>query len=252
MRARLYTILLFISAVVYAQNQSGPPERVSVSYRDGSFFVGDVIKWEANHLYIRLSTLDTIKLNRAFIKKVESSKKLSVHSKGKYHFKKGVYAYSSLSVGGGEDYSAISQVDWLVAYRHNEKMSYGVGFGTVYADASVSGLYVTHYFIPLFGYGRYYFNNSNVQPYIDFRAGYGFSNRRPWQEDDYSGGLYVVPGFGIHIASKSKLKWHIGVGQHLQSTSGNSQLFDSRGLPVFTNYDLWYNRTVLKVGIEFH
>lgn len=252
MRAVLFTLALAFAGATIAQSEPNYPEKVSITYSDGSFFVGDVISRDDTHIHLRLSTLDTIKLSKQSIKKITSMDGWKFHSKGRYHFSKGIYGYVSLGVSVGGVNEVSSMLDFLIGYRHSERLSYGIGFGTAYSDASVAGLFLSHYFVPVFGYGRYYLNDAKIKPYVETRLGYGFANERSWQEDTHSGGMYISPGIGLHIASKGKVKWHIGIGQYIQSTSGENQFSDSRGLPVFASYDLWYNRTFLKIGIEFY
>lgn len=242
-------LIVWLASFGLAAQNVDSTERVVAYYKDGSVFVGNVVDRLPNHLQIRLSTLDTITLFHPYIKKIKSTKDLLMHSKGSFHFKTGYFAYGSISMIGDDEFQATSQLNLVFGKRLNEKWSVGVGGGLEYSDAVMGRGWVFHSFGTVFGYGRYYLTNNKLRPYIDSRLGYGFERTVIWN-DRHSGGLNFVPGFGIHFATKNNFKWHIGISQYIQNTSGRTNEQGPFGFPITTEYNLWYNRTVIRVGFE--
>lgn len=240
--------MLVLPNLVQAQLQENHAGKVSVKYGDGSFFIGEVVRWETDHLFLKLSTLDTIKLNRSFIKNIKNPGEFIWGEEGRYHFKKGFFVFASLGLSPSNNHT--SQSDIRLGWRKNKKWSHGLGFGSARVDAQISGIYLNHRFTPVYAYSRYYLSNSGVRPYVHTSVGYGFLENIPWQ--DTNGGLYFSPAFGIHLPSRGKVKWHFIISQYMQNTTGGQEFFDNRGFPVVTRYDLWLNRTVIKIGLEFY
>lgn len=252
-RSILVFLILFVGSQFVFSQDSPEPEKLSINYKDGSFFLGEVIKWEPNTIILKISTGDTISVDRSLITKVRSNHDISVYRKGSYHLKTGYYGYASLNIGGDNAAQATSQVELIIGKRMSEKWSVGIGYGRTYSDATLGGVWTNHTFRNLFGYSRYYLKNSKVQPYVDAKLGYGFSAGRngDFFFDQHSGGLNFQPGIGLHFASKKSTRWIIGVGQNLQYTRGSSTNQGPFGNPIIADYKLWYNRTVFKIGFEF-
>lgn len=235
------------------ENVTPEPEKLSINYKDGSFYQGQVVRWEPNHIILKITTGDTITVDRSLITKIKSSKDVRVYRKGSYHLKTGYYGYATLNVGSDDFAQATTQIELIIGKRMTEKWSVGIGYGRTYSDATLAGVWTNHTFRNLFGYGRYYLKNSKVQPYVDAKLGYGFAagGNDVFFFDPHSGGFNFQPGIGLHFASKKATRWVIGIGQNLQYTRGSNTDQGPFGSPIIADYKLWYNRTVFKIGFEF-
>lgn len=243
----LFLCLILLAGTSYAQDDVPVTKYISIQYADGSLFRGNLIEEDEFYLYIRLVTGDTIKLEQALIEKRLKESDIKKLRQESFHFEEGVYAQLSLSLNTSQEVA--SDANLTVAYRANKKWSYGGGVGLAYGDSQLSGLYVSNNFVPVFGYARHNLKSSRVIPYVDLRLGYGIANVRPWQRD-YTGGMFAQPGIGIHLPSRTKAKWHLGISQLIQQTKGEEELFDPRGFPVTASYNKWYNRTMIRIAIE--
>lgn len=248
----VYAILLGSLLTVAAQDSS-KVEKLSIQYKDGSVFQGQVVRQESAFIMLKIITGDTIKVDRSLATKITSSNDISIYRRGSYHLKTGFFGYTSLNIGGDAQLQATSQIELVIGRRLSERWSVGVGYGRTFSDAWLGGIWTDHIFKNLFGYGRYYLKNSRIRPYVDSKLGYGFAGGRnnPFVFDNHSGGINFQPGIGLHFASKRSFRWIIGIGQNLQFTKGVNTDQGPFSNPITANYRLWYNRTVFKIGLEF-
>ena len=243
-------LLLFLGLAGGAMAQHDEPERVIVNYRDGSTFVGEIVERHETELFLLLSTGDKVRLMRSDIKRIRSTNDWMIYTKGSYHLKKGYFGYMSLSYGEDSEFQINSQANFIIGKRLNEKWSVGIGNGFVGTDAQIGGDWVMHQFYTLYGYGRYYLKNAKVRPYVDAGLGYGFNSGSGFLVETHSGGLNITPGVGLHFATRTSVRWHVGLSRYIQYTSGDMSSIGPFGNPVDTQYRLWYHRMVFRVGIE--
>jgi hypothetical protein len=224
-------------------------DKVAVYCHDGSIFKGELLGADALEMELLLTTGDTVHVKHLMIFKIISSKDLFLYPKTRYHFKKGVYGLASFA-GGGNEREASSHALGTIAFRYAEKISFGIGSGIAYADSFIAGQWLFHQYAPIYGYGRYNLTDKRRRLYVDSKLGYGVAFNNGWN-NDHSGGVYFQPGFGVHFATKKKVKWHMGINQLMYYTSGESNQLDPFGLPVHTEYSILYNRLMFTVGFEF-
>ena len=196
-----------------------------------------------------LGTLDTIQLNKLFIKRIRrTDKNISLFFGAKYHYTKGFFA--SLQFGGGE---SVSQAALILGYRFNKKLAAGIGFGNSYNYSSNFniGFGTETNSTPVFAYGRYYHFDTKVKPFIAAKVGWGFPNQNAFG-GDHEGGFLVQPEIGVNFASRRHFRFLLSIGQQFQNTRGDFLFFDNIGNPVDGNFNVWFSRTVFKIGLEFH
>ena len=81
--------------------------------------------------------------------------------------------------------------------------------------------------------------------------GYGNPSNIVWAGGEYSGGVHFQPGFGVHFASRRKARFILTLSQMIQNTRGERVDFDFLSNPINIKYKYWYNRTMLKIGVEW-
>lgn len=247
----MWCFLLLVVAQLEAQHVKSPVEESIIYYKDGSIFKGTIINEDALHYQMVLSTLDTIHVNKAMVGRFTNARRMNLYRRGGYHYKDGIYVYLTGMLGGGADESYTGMTDITLGYRTNPNQSIGIGAGLAISDIVLASTWMTHEFTTVFLYGRQYLGKSKTRFYFDSRVGYGFARMgQDGISDDHTGGVHFQPGVGLHFASKSGLKWHIGLARFVQRTSGQDMTFGPFNQPIETDFKLWYSRTVFKVGIE--
>lgn len=248
-RITLLMLLVWADHQVWAQEDEEKNEEAVIYYKDGSIFKGFILREDPLHYRMVLSTLDTINVNKAMVGRFSSVKRMSVYRRGSFHYKEGFYIYLTGMLGGGDGHATAS-TDVTVAYRRTPNQSLGLGMGLAISDITLASTWMTHEFTTLFLYGRQYLGNSKTRFYFDSRVGYGFPRTSEFVGDDHNGGIHFQPGLGLHFASKSGLKWHIGLARFIQRTSGEDTTPGPFNQPIETNFKLWYSRTLVKIGME--
>lgn len=234
---------------VEAQEKAPEEERI-IYYKDGSVFRGRILSEDPLHLQLVLSTMDTISINKSMIGRNTTARRMSMHRRGGFHYKEGMYAYLTGMLGGGDD-NLTGMTDLTLGYRIHPNRSVGIGAGLAISDIVLAGSWMTHEFTTIFLYGRQYLGKSKTRFYFDTRLGYGLPRASANVfGNEHNGGVHFQPGLGLHFASKSGLKWHIGVAQFVQRTSGEDITTGPFNQPIETEFKLWYHRTVFKLGIE--
>lgn len=247
---KLFFLLFFVCCIKIYSQQEVEFDKAIVHYKDGSVFIGNLVKQTPERVWVLLSTADTIRLQRSEIKKLKSSKDWIIYHKGRFHFTKGYFGQFHFGLAEDDQFNITTQINLIVGKRLDKKWSVGLGGGIETSDRKLGGDWVTHQFGTIFGYGRYYLSDSRIRTYVDSRLGYGFDISPSWM-DPHSGGINMMPGIGLHFASKKDIKWYLGLGRYIQYTSGNSRFIGPFGLPVETDYKLWYQRTMIRIGFEF-
>lgn len=248
---RIYAFLLLtFCSLPTLVAQLTPDDRAIIYYEDGSIFIGPIIAEDANFLTLVAITNDTIHINKGFIKKAfRTDKNILLHPGGKMHYTLGQFVSTSMGWGLSDNPS----FDWdiILGRRLDKKWSVGLGASLSFNSVwNFRGISMDNHFVPVFAYGRYYLTHNKARLFAFSRLGYGF--RSSWfQFGDHTGGLHFQPGIGVHFASRKRVRFIITLSQMLQHTKGNRVDFDFLSNPINIDYNFFYNRTMLKVGMEF-
>jgi hypothetical protein len=243
--AALFAWLLFD---LRAQQATEPGSQVIVHYRDGSVFHGQFIDQANGQVKLKLSTGDTIRLISHLVRRIDESGQKLWFKGLRQHRKEGIYVLFSGELGGdGDEYMAHGSL--LGGYRITPKSSVGLGLAFSQGDARIGGNWITTSYIPWYVYGRHYFTDKRRRLYGFTKIGYGAMNEAAFG-DEHTGGFFAQPGLGLHLATRMRFNWHFFLGQTLYNTSGVNRQFDQFGLPVTTEYNLWYNRWTFGFAIE--
>lgn len=244
--------LLFFSTATFAQLLDA--NRAIIYTHDGSVFIGHIIYSDELTVDLVAVTGDTLHIQKGLIKGYyRNSENMILHRGGKMHYTEGYFVSSTLGWGGNFDESPSFDWDLIVGKRLTKRVSVGIGTSLSLNSAVLPGLgwgWFDHHFMPIFGYGRYYLNDKKVRLFASSRLGYGFPTNIIWN-DDHQGGLHFQPGVGIHFASRKSGRFIITLSQMIQQTGGSRTDLDVFSNPVNFNYTHWYNRTMLKIGVEF-
>ena len=241
--------MLLSSMALYGQSK--PEKKTFVVYAtDGSILKGDLIGSANGMINMVLVTGDTIRVPSSLVFKMAQIQEKSrfVFPRMKYHSKEGNYLFLSWAFKPG--WETVDGLFLTTGHRLKENINVGAGIGVFSVGSDFQGITVYNNFVPVFAYGRYYLNNKKRRLYVESKAGYGFANNNDWQWS-HSGGVYFQPGIGIHFSSRKKSKFHLGINQIIAHTSGSTS--DAGwGWPNTTNidYNVWYNRTMITLGIE--
>lgn len=226
--------------------------RAIVQYNDGSVFIGDILFEGTLNMKMILSTNDTVNLNKAYIKRIKrGDKNISLFGGAKFHYTEGFFM--SLQFGGmnSNDFSnETSEFSFIGGYRFNKKLAAGLGFGAGYNTTFSFGTWIDASTIPVFAYARFYPFDKKVKPFVAGRLGWGFPDNNAWG-GDHTGGLYFQPEIGINFASRRRIRFTLSIGQQIQHIKGSNVNFDQFSNPITSNYNLWFNRTVFKVGLDW-
>ncbi len=244
----LFVTLLLVATWCFGQKSAQVNDNVRVFYKDGSVFNGRVIGVAPSSIKLVLSTTDTINLATVLIKRINNTRDHLNAWRGRFFYKKGIFADLALGVGS-HNLNTTTQVEAILGLRKSPNLSLGMGIAIETNDARISTGWLYHTFISPFGYGRYYIYNGPIRAFADMKVGYGIAGNQDFF-NEHSSGILIQPGFGVHFPTKGKLKWYLGVSQYMQHTKGENNEMGPFG-PIISSFDMWYNRTVFKVGIEF-
>jgi len=224
-----------------------------VQYNDGSVFIGDITFEGALSLKMILSTKDTVNLNKAYIKRIKrGDKNISLFGGAKFHYTKGYFI--SVQFGGmnSDDFSnETSQITLIGGYRFNKKLAAGLGLGAGYNSTFSFGTGIDASTIPVFAYTRFYPFDKKVKPFVAGSLGWGFPDRNAWGAD-HAGGLYFQPEIGINFSSRRRIRVTLSIAQQIQHIKGSDLSFDQFNNPITSNFNLWFNRTIFKLGIDYN
>jgi len=247
-------LVLFIFSFLGFQSiraQITTENKAIIYYFDGSIFVGHIVAEDALQMQLIAVTLDTININKAYIKRIlRNSEHVLLHQGGKYHYTHGNFV--SLSLGGsGGDRSSDFELDLILGKRFSKQLSVGIGVGLSHHSTwNFNGLWLDNGFVPIFGYGRYYLRHKKARIFAAAKLGYGIAS--DWNfGNEHAGGIYFQPAIGVHFASRKRTRFIFTIGQTLQHTKGTQFSWDSLGNEVRFNYKYLFNRTMIKIGIEF-
>ncbi|MEM6644327.1 MAG: hypothetical protein AAF616_15215 [Bacteroidota bacterium] len=215
---------------------------------DGSLYVGTILNRSVEKNFL-LNTGDTINVDPFEIHKRRRLVNVTMHRRGKFHFRRGqfVYIYSG---GGGDGTSGTSMIAGVLGNRFSKRLSAGLGVSLDYYTETVAGFWVEHAFTTPFGYGRLYLTDTKTRLYFDARLGYALQ-RSSFFTEDHSNGVNIQPGLGIHFASRNKVKFHLNMAGNWQYVTANSvdPGFFGSG-PVELDYSIWQSQVIFTFGIE--
>jgi len=246
----LFFLLFSFLGFQYATAQLTVENKAIVYYQDGSVFIGHIVEEDALQMKVVVVTLDTITINKAFIKRIlRNAENVLLHQGGKFHYTDGNFVSASSGGGLSEDESV--ELSLILGKRLNTKWSVGVGVAiSNHSIWNFNGLWIDNGFIPVFGYGRYYLRDKKVRVFAAASLGYGIASDLGFG-GNHSGGVYFQPAIGLHFASRKRARFIITLGQTLQRTKGTQWRWDSLGNEIVFDYKYLFNRTMLKIGIEF-
>ncbi|MEQ9423704.1 MAG: hypothetical protein RJQ09_04745 [Cyclobacteriaceae bacterium] len=243
--------LCFVLASFYLSAQDFMEFDRIVTYSDGSTFRGKIVRSDGLQILLLATTGDTLHLQTEEIKRIKTvDKNVVLSQRGKFRYNQGLFALMDLGVTFNYSEGTILW-DALVGYHLNEKYSVGIGTGFHINNMDTRSVYFDHDFVPVYAYGQKFFSNSNWAPFIFSKIGYGIATPPAWLRDDYSGGFYFQPGFGLQLASRSKFRLVLTLSNYLQHTTG-TELRDNFFTDSYSvDYSVWYSRLIFKVGLEF-
>ncbi len=253
-------ILFFLlaSASLLAQTARDYKITVALELFDGSQLLGQLIHDDNRSVQIRIASGDTLDIGHGYIRKIRTaSDRMNMFRKGKFHFIDGDYAGIALGFSGSGEAGTHLQARY--ARRLTPRSSLGIGLGL---DIYQGGLtFDTYSFISLYAYGRHYLNRQvrRTKPYVSMGLGYGLVENtfNQWriQEGNYNGGPMANPTIGLHFASKSKLKFLLGLTWMVQYNRANYSTPDwFFGLQNVSRVreSNWFIRGGLKLSVEFN
>lgn len=248
MSVRLLISLGMVFHFFPVEAQTSDPKNESiVSYKDGSIFRGTILYSSDANLKMIISTGDTINLKTEMIKKIFDQSDYIVTKKDKYHYRSGIFNYTSLNIGSS-NFDTSGQLQTVLGYRYTDQISLGVGLSLEGYDLSFDDNWFYHRYLSSFGYGRYYLNNKNWRLYTDAKMGYAFALQPDFfQRNTSKDGFIFQPGLGVHMASRNKFKMHFGISYVFLRTRGTGA--DWTG-DIQYDYKVWINRMVFKIGLE--
>ncbi|MEM8526067.1 MAG: hypothetical protein AAGG68_15620 [Bacteroidota bacterium] len=256
MRILLSTLFALCLCAGQTFAQVKMPPKTIIFYQDGSVFLGEIIDENSQEISLIISTLDTIRVNKNFIRRIRRTPKdIIMHTNGKYHYTKGMFGGLEYGYGLSANYTV--QFDVIAGIHLDSKYAVGIGTGihsytSVFQSPDNNNFnWITNNFFPLYAYGRYTPWNKRWRPYFDVKVGYGSPIQSWWDNNDRKGGLLFQPGVGLKFASRNNFRFKISLSQAVQRAVGTSFRWDNLGNEVQFDYRLWQNRTMLKIGIEF-
>ena len=257
-RSIWFVLLVIFSFGVFGQTEPRTEQpKTSVHLKDGSIFHGHKIDESGYHIELIIVTGDTLILQKDLVVGISdhdhthTRRKYLYRKKARFHYKDGFYVYLTGMLGRGANDSFTGVTDITVGYRINPNRSVGIGAGLATSDIFLGSSWLFHEFATVFLYGRQYLGKSRTRFYFDARVGYGFPRvSQNLAGNEHNGGLHFQPGVGLHFATRFGLKWHVGVSQYIQRTSGEDVSFGPFNQPIETDFKIWYSRPVFKVAIE--
>ena len=241
-------VLLIVFCVLSGADltaQSQLPEKALITYEDGSYFIGNILRRDGPVWNFELSTGDTINLKTEKILDYLSASEVFFYKHRRYHPKKSIFIGTSLATHAGWE----SSVHWdgTIGMSVTEKVDFGVGVAISGHDLDLGDDWVYNEFVNLYGYGRYCLNDRSMRLYLDAKAGY--ASPINWWDESNTGGMYFQPGVGVLLSSRGYFKWHVGLSQYLLHTKGQTTSWGPGGNTIEVDYDIWYNRTVFQFGV---
>ena len=248
-------VLFFLAFHCVHLSAQNSLEQAIVYYKDGSVFIGEILEEKFDRLQLIISSGDTITVYKNAAQRIRKTRdQIQLWPRGKYHYTKGYFGGLSLGIGIRDD-SDVSSIDLILGKRLNERFSVGLnlGYTNLFSEVNFSNFWLDHYFYNIGPYGRYYLGGKRGRTFVSLSAGYGFKAEDDFFlfADDYRGGPFVKPGFGVHLASRNKFRWLFSISQSFQRATGQGNQNDIFNNSVLYNYKIWHNSLLLTIGLEF-
>jgi len=253
----IFGLIIICSQLSYSQlfrkNKITVSMAAVVHYNDGSVFVGRIVEESPLAMDLMLSTGDTISLNKTYIHRIKrGDQNISLYNGAKFHYTKGYFITAQL--GGNASFNdwdgGTDQFELIGGYRFSKSVAAGLGIGVSFNSTNTFGTWIEASAVPVFTYGRFYLADKRMKPFVATKLGWAFPDNNAFG-GDHRGGMLFQPEIGVNFASRRRIRWLLTVGQQLQNIRGNDLNFDQFGNPINSNFNIWFNRTVIKVGIEW-
>lgn len=248
----LHSILFIAVFSIYSSAQTVKDVQSYVYLNDGSVYIGKILSEDLFEMTLKTAVLDTITLNKAFIRKTITGSNMLITKNGKYHKTSPYFLTADWMGGSNANGEGIGLFSVIAGKRINKRTKIGFGLGITSASSSANDLWRDQGFLNLFAFGKQYLNDKTIRPFVDLKAGWSSDLGNSWF-GNYSGGLFLNPGIGIQIANRKKMKWSFRLSQTIQQTSGTDNIGFAFGnnLDATVNYKTWLNRTSFGIGFHF-
>ncbi|MDG2450356.1 MAG: hypothetical protein P8M34_11980 [Saprospiraceae bacterium] len=256
-----HTVIFICALLCFTTDQLSAQKGTKVDVvklTDGSVLVGQFLNVTDTSYLFSTASMDSIHINKKFISSIDfgitevdntiyENRKVKTIKKEKVYKNTGIFGMTDVGMVSGEE------VHWhaslTLGYRLNPRFYLGIQGGKENILNAQPLLWQTDGIWPIGIYGRYYPLKTKLRPYVSTRVGYAFIDDK--FNTMKSGGMNILPGIGIHFPSRNGLHFHISLHQYFQKTQGTSEMDIGMQNPIVINYDLWYNRSVVKIGVEF-
>ena len=257
---KLFWIGLFLMVFQIIGQAQETFKRTDVVYlKNGSIFRGQIESYKIGKtLKLRLDKDKIIIFEDKNIKKIvqettpeEDSEKVekTIVKNNPYKFReRGIYIASHIGYLGGNDflgnYKNAYNIHLQSGFQFNRLVGAGLGIGIDFYNINLGSV------IPIYAAFRGYAKRSNVSPYYQVAAGYGF----PMMNENSAftssnGGYYLAPETGIRIGASDETNMTIGIGLQWQKASYRQEF---EGGTVLSNEDDYtFRRFNFKIGILF-
>ena len=251
---------LFLFFIICSSHLIGQDDKTVdvISLKDGSVLVGKFINVTDSTYLFSISSADSIEvrksevLNISFdVKNYNSStfrhKKVSSRRKEKTYKHDGWFLAVDLGMVSGREAHWHSSL--TLGKRITSRFYLGIQGGKENIQNAQPLIWQTDGIWPVGFYTRYYPLRDKWSPFVSARVGYAFIDDK--SQTKKSGGINILPGVGFRLPTSGKIHFLLSAHQYFQKTKGNGLYDQGFRYPVEVSYNLWYNRTVIKVGIEF-
>lgn len=255
LRNMVFILALLIGNQLNAQSSDKFVRTDVVYLRNGSIFRGQIESYEhGKELRLRIDENQVVVFKAKNIKKIvqeadEAEKIISEKAIQKiYAFREqGVYFHSSLGYIGGNnlfgEYINAFNVHAQAGYQFSRLIGAGIGAGVDFYNIGLGSI------LPVYGTARGYLKKSNVSPYYQLAAGYGFPIHNPNNGfTDSKGGYYLAPELGFRFGGSSEANLTVGMGLTWQKAAYTTTFGDTISKNV-DNYT--FRRFNLKIGLLF-
>lgn len=255
MKKSILFLFLFISSF-YASAQNDH-NLILIKFKDGAVYLGEKLSEEDDIIGIKLKqrgpaqSEEIVHVDRNSAREVYDNQNAAVFENGKINKTKGLYGNLNLGIG----LSAFTTVSLSTSINYwlNNKLTVGIGLGSQGNETAIGGFFVNPQFANFYSRGRYYLTHKKKRVFATGRMGYGLGLPDPFSLEGSTarGGLLAGVGLGVSFASRSTNKWVFEIENYFQKASGLSIQEDPLGNDIRANYDLWFKRLIVKVGMDF-
>ncbi len=253
---RYFSVLIALLLGHLVNGQEDKKEEVYL--KDGSVLVGHILEDTDYAIKILLGSGDTLDIGYKYVESIgvkERRKSSFIELAPRFHKEQGILFQLSLN-SIYSDVETGSEVALNVAKRFGPRINVGGGVAYTTWANYVNWIYVRSNYIPVYAYGRYYFNDKLVRLFTSAKLGYGLAlnnNNFFFQgTHDLNGGMFSQASLGIHIANRRKVRVLIALTGNYQRATGRLEGIDwNTNLPFVSDYRAHYIRPGLSIGVEF-